>query len=149
MPNYAIIDTNAGKIINVVEYDAAPSNPPPGFAAGIVAVQSDQADTTWTWNGTALVPPPPPVIAPPPPSVMSQDLMAQFTTTDIATIESAISSNTSYALLWYSMLAQRDPMVLTNARFVAGWNALVTILTQARMNQIATALSLPSLVVTS
>lgn len=77
------------------------------------------------------------------PEVVSpQDLIAQFTDADIATIQTAIGSNSSYALLWYSMLAQGDPMVVTNTRFKAGWQALVTLLGDARMTAIADALNL-------
>jgi hypothetical protein len=54
---YAIVDTAAGTVINVVEYEAPPGDPPPGFDAGIIAVQSDLADPRWTWDGTQLVPP--------------------------------------------------------------------------------------------
>jgi hypothetical protein len=38
-------------------------------------------------------------------------------------------------------------MLITNARFLSGWNALVTVLGQTRMNAIATSLGAPSLVV--
>jgi hypothetical protein len=66
--------------------------------------------------------------------------MAQLTAADITTIQAAISGNPSFMLLWYSLLAQRDPMVVTNARFLAGWAALVRVLGAARMTAIATAL---------
>jgi len=39
-------------------------------------------------------------------------------------------------------LVQRDPMVVQNARFQAGWAALVQVLGQPRMSTIATALDL-------
>ena len=39
-------------------------------------------------------------------------------------------------------LVQRDPMVVQNARFQAGWAALVQVLGQPRMSMIATALGL-------
>jgi len=39
------------------------------------------------------------------------------------------------------MLAQRDPMVVTNARFQAGWAALIQVLGQP-LGTIATALGL-------
>jgi hypothetical protein len=55
---FAIIDTSTSKVVNVVEYDVAPSNPPPGFEDGIIAIQNDAVGPDWTWNGTALVPPP-------------------------------------------------------------------------------------------
>jgi hypothetical protein len=73
-------------------------------------------------------------------TVLPQDLMAQLTAADIASVQTVIGGNSSLALLWYSMLAQRDPMMVSNARFMAGWNALVAILGQPRMTAIATAL---------
>ncbi|WP_316201621.1 MULTISPECIES: hypothetical protein [unclassified Bradyrhizobium] len=67
MPRFAIVDTTAKTVINVVEYDDAPSNPPPGFEKGIIAVPSDEAGPDWGWDGSALVAPAirePPVIVP-------------------------------------------------------------------------------------
>ncbi|MGJ4953049.1 hypothetical protein [Bradyrhizobium sp. HKCCYLS20291] len=60
MARYAIIDTSTGTVINVVEYDSDPGNPPPGFPDGIIAVQSDQASPGWHWDGTQFTAPPPP-----------------------------------------------------------------------------------------
>jgi hypothetical protein len=73
-------------------------------------------------------------------TVLSQDLMAQFTPADVAAIQTAISSDTSKMLLWYSLLAQRDPMHVNNDRFLAGWRALIDVLGIDRMNAIAAAL---------
>jgi hypothetical protein len=137
MPRYAIIDTAAGKVINVVEYETAPSNPPPGFEAGIIALQDDRVGPDWGWNGTALVPPAAAPDEPAPQTVQAQDLMAQFTAVDIVAIQAAISSDTSKMLLWYSLLAQRDPMHVNNDRFLAGWRALIDVLGIDRMNAIA------------
>lgn len=75
-----------------------------------------------------------------PQSILSQDLMAQFTAADAAAIQAAVASNAQFWLLWSAMQAQKDPMIVTNARFLAGWNALVQVLGQARMDAIATAL---------
>jgi hypothetical protein len=52
MQRFAIIDTSTNKVINVVEYDAAPSDPPPGFDAGIIAVQSNVAGPARIGHGT-------------------------------------------------------------------------------------------------
>jgi len=79
---------------------------------------------------------------PPPISVLSQDLMAQFTVADYAAIKTAIASNDAFGLLWASLQAQRDPMMVSNARFQAGWAALVSVLGAPRMSAIATALSI-------
>jgi len=82
------------------------------------------------------------LIVPPPQSVLSQDLIAQFTDDDAARIQVAVAGNVQLWLIWSAMLAQRDPMVVQNARFQAGWAALVQVLGQPRMSTIATALGL-------
>jgi hypothetical protein len=66
--------------------------------------------------------------------------MAQFTAADAAAIQAAIAGNVQFWLLWSAMQAQKDPMVVTNARFLAGWSALITVLGAPRMTAIATAL---------
>jgi hypothetical protein len=98
----------------------------------------------WETAGGVIDPciPPPP----PPTSLLSQDLAAQFTLDDAAKIKAAIDGNMQFWLLWSAMQAQSGPMVVTNARFVAGWSALVSVLGQPRMNQIAAALGVNSLV---
>lgn len=75
-----------------------------------------------------------------PRTVLAQDLMAQFTADDAAKIQTAISGNVSFWLLWSAMQVQKDPMVIANARFQAGWAALVQVLGQPRMAAIAAAL---------
>ena len=44
---YAIID--GINVINVIDYDTVPSNPPPGFESPIIAVQSNTAGPGWTY----------------------------------------------------------------------------------------------------
>lgn len=78
---------------------------------------------------------------PPPQTVLSQDLMAQFTVADYSAIVAAVAGNASFGLLWVSLQTQKDPMVVTNARFLAGWAALTQVLGAPRMAAIATALS--------
>jgi hypothetical protein len=39
------------------------------------------------------------------------------------------------------MQTQRDPMLVTNARFLTGWRALIEVLGQPRMDAIASALN--------
>ena len=59
MARYAIIDGKS--VINVIEYDVAPSNPPPGFEGAIIAVQSDTSSPGWTYSdGTFIGPTPSP-----------------------------------------------------------------------------------------
>jgi len=63
MERYAIID--GSDVINVIEYDAPPSNPPPGFDAPIIAVQSDVAGPGWTYiNEEFVAPAPKPIVVP-------------------------------------------------------------------------------------
>ena len=65
---YAIID--GIKVINAIEYEDQPSNPPPGFDETIIAVQSDTAGPGWTYvNGQ--------FIAPPVPAPTPEELIAQ------------------------------------------------------------------------
>jgi hypothetical protein len=93
------------------------------------------------WKATGGVPDPyvPPPL-PPIVHILAQDLMAQFTTDDAAKIQAAVAGNAQFWLLWNALTTQKDPMLVTNVRFRAGWNALVQVLTQARMDAIATAL---------
>ena len=57
MKRYAIID--GSQVINAIEYETDPSNPPPGFPDGIIAVQSDTAGPGWTYaNGVLTAPQP-------------------------------------------------------------------------------------------
>ena len=66
---YAIID--GINVINVIDYDTTPSNPPPGFEAPIIAVQSDTASVGWTYvNGVFIDPYIPP--APTPEELIAQ-----------------------------------------------------------------------------
>jgi hypothetical protein len=75
-----------------------------------------------------------------PQAVLSQDLMAQFTVADYTAIVAAVAATPAFGLLWVSLQAQKDPMIVTNARFQAGWSALITVLGAPRMAAIATAL---------
>jgi hypothetical protein len=75
-------------------------------------------------------------------TVMSQDLMAQFTPDDATKIRGAIEGNVSFWLLWSALQAQSAPMLVTNARFQAGWSALMTVLGADRMTAIAAALGI-------
>jgi hypothetical protein len=54
--------------------------------------------------------------------------MAQFNIADAGAIQTAIATNVSFWLLWQSMTAQRDPMLIGNDRFQCGWSGLVTVL---------------------
>jgi hypothetical protein len=60
LQNYAIID--GINVINIIQYEEQPSNPPAGFESPIIAVQSDVAGIGWTYvDGVFIAPyvPPP------------------------------------------------------------------------------------------
>lgn len=84
----------------------------------------------------------------PPATILPQDLMAQFTTTDATAIRTALNGATTNAwLTWHLFLSHKGVFVVTDVKFLQIWNALVTLLGQTRMNAIATALGATSLVV--
>lgn len=108
------------------------------------SIPNDPANRDWReyqdWLAAGGVPDnadPPPIE---PQTVAPQDLMAQFTADDAAKIRAAVDGNAQFWLLWSAMQAQKDPMEVSNARFLAGWAALVQVLGTPRMADIATAL---------
>ena len=68
LQNYAIID--GIDVINIIQYEDQPSNPPPGFDLPIIAVQSDVAGPGWTYVDGVF-------IAPPTPAPTPEELIAQ------------------------------------------------------------------------
>lgn len=116
-----------------VQYD------PSGAICGICANQQNGA-----YSEKFLPDDDPSVVAflhpPKPQMVLSQDLMAQFTADDAAKIQAAIAGNVQFWLLWQSLTTQKDPMIVSNQRFLSGWNALVQVLGPPRMDGFATAL---------
>lgn len=83
-----------------------------------------------------------PDAGPPKTSLLSQDLIAQFTASDLTTIKTTIDASIQFWGLWSALQAQKDPMIVTNDRFLKGWRALVSVLGQPRMDEIATALGI-------
>lgn len=64
LQKYAIID--GINVVNLVEYESDPGNPPPGFPDNYIAVQTDVAGPGWIYeNGVFSDPNPPPPINPP------------------------------------------------------------------------------------
>jgi hypothetical protein len=98
--------------------------------------------TYQAWVAAGGVPDPYVAPTPAPQSVLSQDLMAQFTADDATKIKAAVESNIQFWVLWFAMQAQKDQMIVTSARFLAGWAALTQVLGKDRMAQIATALNI-------
>jgi len=62
LQNYAIID--GINVINVIQYEEQPSNPPSGFEEPIIAVQSDVAGPGWTYVDGIFIAPPTPAPTP-------------------------------------------------------------------------------------
>jgi hypothetical protein len=71
---YAIID--GINVVNVIDYDTVPSNPPTGFESPIIAVQSDIAQIGWTYVDGVF-------IAPPVPAPTPEELIAQCKATAV------------------------------------------------------------------
>lgn len=139
MSIYAIIDAS-GLIVNrVVVDDITTWESPDGFAAVAETAAPMLIGGTYI-NGVYTAPPAPPAPPPLPQTVLSQDLMAQFTAADATAIQAAISGNVQFWLLWQALTTQKDPMLVTNQRFLDGWHALVQVLGQSRMDAIASAL---------
>ena len=59
---YAII--NLTVVVNIIDYDTAPSNPPPGFEYPIIAIQSDTAQIGWEYFDGVFIAPPVPAPTP-------------------------------------------------------------------------------------
>lgn len=135
----AIVNLDTNTVENLIEYDALPVGVPPGIEGNVIAVADDVASRGWGWDGLKTFDPGPPAPALPQ-QVLSQDLMKQFTTDDLTRIKDAVDAHIVFWGLWSAMQAQKDPMLVTNDRFKAGWSALVTVLGQMRMDAIAAAL---------
>jgi hypothetical protein len=106
LQNYAII--NGINVINVIEYDTPPSNPPPGFEAPIIAVQSNVAGPGWTYVGGVF-------IAPPVPAPTPEDLIAQCKATATGILQTTD---------WTSIAdvgdpAKANPYLANQAEFIA------------------------------
>ena len=75
MQTYAII--NSGVVVNIIEYDAQPTTPPPGFDEGYTAVQADRVSPGWLYENGAFVdttPPSEPMVMPKMPTLAEQIL---------------------------------------------------------------------------
>lgn len=78
-------------------------------------------------------------------TILSQELMAQFTVEDYGHIKNAIAGNDAFGLLWVSLQTQKDAMNVQSTRFRAGWNALIEALGGPRMQEIGVALGVDPL----
>jgi hypothetical protein len=140
-PNPVLIFAGDPTVGVAVSWDGAVVTALPVHAPALVENQT----ATWngaTWDVVTTAPPVPPNA---PISILSQALMKQFSGADMVKIMAAVSGDTTgqTALLWYSMVAQSDPMLVSNASFQAGWAALVKVLGPDRMNAIGAVLGVP------
>jgi len=87
MQKYAIVKN--GVVINVIEYEAQPSTPPPGFEAGHGAIQADRVSPGWTYaNGTFTDPNPPVVVEMPAPKSLTDMILES--PTELAKLKAAL-----------------------------------------------------------
>lgn len=104
---YAIID--GINVINVIDYDTTPSNPPPGFEAPIIAVQSDTASPGWTYvDGQFIDPYVPPAPTP-------EELIALCK----ATAQGILASTDWTAIPDVADPLKSNPYLMNQAEFVA------------------------------
>jgi len=87
MQKYAIVKD--GVVVNVIEYEAQPSAPPPGFEAGHVAIQADAVSPGWNYaNGTFTDPNPPEVVEMPAPKSLTDMILES--PTELAKLKAAL-----------------------------------------------------------
>ncbi len=84
---YAIVKD--GVVVNIIEYEAQPSTPPPGFETGYVAIQADAVSPGWHYaNGTFTNPNPPEVIEMPAPKSLIDMILES--PTELAKLKQAL-----------------------------------------------------------
>jgi hypothetical protein len=107
LQNYAIID--GINVINIIQYEEQPLNPPPGFEEPIIAVQSDVAGIGWTYvDGQFIDPYVPPAPTP-------EELIAKCKQTAQATL----SSTDWTAIPDVADPLKSNPYLMNQAEFVA------------------------------
>ena len=106
LQNYAII--NGINVINIIQYEEQPSNPPPSFESPIIAVQSDIASLGWTYIDGVFIAP---YVPPPTP----EELIAQCKATATGILQS--TDWTSIADVGDPTKA--NPYLINQAEFIA------------------------------
>ena len=88
MQTYAIIKGNL--VENIIEYDAQPATPPPGFDEGYIAVQADRVSPGWLYENEAFVDTTPPVepMVMPPVKTLAEQILAS--PADLAALKQAL-----------------------------------------------------------
>jgi len=75
MDRYAIVKD--GVVVNVIEYEAQPTTPPPGFEEGHVAIKADRVSPGWKYeNGKFFDPNPPEPIEMPQPASLTDLILS-------------------------------------------------------------------------
>lgn len=74
MDRYAIVKD--GVVVNVIEYESQPSEPPPGFEEGHVAIREDHVSPGWHYADGKFFDPNPIVIEPPVQVSLSEMIMS-------------------------------------------------------------------------
>ena len=87
MNKYAIVKN--GVVVNVIEYEAQPSTPPPGFEAGYVAIQTDHVSIGWTYANNQFTDPNPAQAIQMPTSVSLTDMILA-SPTELAKLKAAL-----------------------------------------------------------
>lgn len=67
MNKYAIVKD--GVVVNIIEYESQPSNPPSGFEDGHIAVQADMVSLGWIYADGQFTDPNPPQVVDLPQSI--------------------------------------------------------------------------------
>jgi hypothetical protein len=84
---YAIVKN--GVVVNVIEYEAQPSTPPPGFETGHVAIQADRVSPGWNYaNGQFTDPNPPVIVEMPTPKSLTDMILEN--PTELAKLKAAL-----------------------------------------------------------
>jgi hypothetical protein len=101
LTRYAIVDGET--VINVIDYEIAPSNPPSGFENPIIAVQSDLAGPDWTYINGEFVSPP--VLQPTPQQLIDtckQTAISLLQATDWSELPSVTNTSNPHHLVNYA-----------------------------------------------
>lgn len=89
MERYAIVKD--GVVVNVIEYATAPSNPPPGFESGHLAIKDSASSPGWVYsNGQFTDPNPPQAVEIPTPVQVSLADQILSNPTELAKLKAAL-----------------------------------------------------------